>query len=273
MDEDFSVDANSESDAGGDVDPGGGGNEDAGGVGDSAELLDSDSSTESLMGEDQGLETDDSSSPPTETDPYKERLDAYEQRIASLEAELRKGAEQRLAPRKIIPDALRKPTETWTEKDLQEYTDYRIQQGLESAHAVQEWRGKLNARELGEGNDFDSVVEKHLYSNPEIQSDPTSLAFAKNLNPLSQYVLALVHEVSAAAKGDPVRAIKAIRNGLKARTEGARDVQKAVTAATRKVAMGLVKGGKPTSTGTGKQSVWDMDDNAFRRFADGRKGA
>jgi len=239
-----------------DLDPGGGSADEAG---DSAELLDEGGSTESLADQ-------------TPADPYKERFDALERRYADLETSMKRSAEQRNPPRSVVPDALNKPPEQWTAKDLQEYNQYTIDERLRVVTQEQEWRGKLSAASLGDGNDYDSVVGK-LYLNTDIASDPTSLNFIRNLNPVSRYMLSLVHEVHAAAGGDPVKTIKAIRNAIGARMDGARDIQKAVTSQARKTAMGVIRGGQSAGPGAHPtKNAWDLTEPEFRARVAARKG-
>lgn len=209
-------------------------------------------------------------------DPYKARFDELERRYGEserryqqLEAAFQNAVQQRYQPRSMVPQALSKDPSTWSPQDLLEYNNYTMDQRFQAITQEQQARGMLNAQSLGEGYDFDSVVNHYLYQNDAIQSDPTSMNFIRNLAPLERYILGAVHEMAARSRGNPVRAIQAMRNALGARQDGARDIQKAVSSRARNTNMQVFRGGRSVDSG-GPRDVWAMSDEQFKQLADRR---
>lgn len=236
------------------------------------EPIESDGGAPEDTGEDTPLEESDAPSPPpaAAVDRYQQLQDKYDREIADLKAALRSSAEAQRPQRSIVPRALSIPQDQWTTRDLQEFNQYTIQQEIKRVTAEQEWRGRLSAVSLGDGHDFDTVVEP-LYEMPSIANDPTSLHFVRNLDPLNRYMLALVHEISAKAGGDPVRTIKAVRHAINARLDGARDVTRAVNSQARQTNLNVIHGGRAQHV-TRSKNPWDMSEEEFRREVNTRKG-
>jgi hypothetical protein len=199
--------------------------------------------------------------PPAPPDPYQERFDRYERRIAELEASQRQLVDAGQRPQPRIPAALQKDPNTWSAQDLREYNQYTIQQEITRVTAEQQWRGQLSAATLGEGNDYDTVINKYLM--PQVERSPQDYAIVQQLDPQARYMLALCHEVYAACGGNLVAAIKAIRGGAGARVAAARDIQKAVNSSAKQTALGVIRGGKQQSAG-GARDPWDLSEEEFR---------
>ncbi len=211
-----------------------------------------------------GADLSQSPASPQEPDPYQARFDAYEQRIKQLESTLRQQVPA-TAPR---PAWASKPQEQWNLQDWQEYNGYVIEQKLQSVTAESEWAGRLSTEALGQGNDYRSVVGN--YTEIVRTHDPSALQFLSQLDPPARYMLALAHEMFRANGNDLVKTVKAIRNGLSARMEGARDVQRSVQQATTRGAMQVMQGGKgrpAARKAMNAQDIWDMSEEEFKQLA------
>jgi uncharacterized protein (DUF849 family) len=87
------------------------------------------------------------------------------------------------------------------------------------------------------------------------------------LGPEDRYMLGLLHEVHAKSNGNLVQTIRAIRNAIGARTEGAKDVTKAIQNATKGAALKVVQGAGGRQTAQQPrtaQDVWNMSEDDFR---------
>jgi hypothetical protein len=163
------------------------------------------------------------------------------------------------------PEFFSKPRQQWTEKDLIEYSDWRIEQGLQRASDDQRARGLYSEHTLGKGNDYDSVVNTYLA--PLTRQNPEIAPFLQMLGPEDRYMLGLLHEVHAKSNGNLVQTIRAIRNAIGARTEGAKDVTKAIQNATKGAALKVVQGAGGRQTAQQPrtaQDVWNMSEDDFR---------
>lgn len=206
--------------------------------------------------------------PQPQAEPWKERYEALERRQAQLEANLRRQAEDRFPPGGALtpPKALSKHPSQWTPDELWEVNQFMVRQELSRATAENDWRGRLNAKEMGEGKDYDSLVDKYLYNNPSVATDQQTTNFIRQLPAPDRYMLALMHEIHEASGGDIIKAAQTIRNALAARTDAVKEIQKSVDSAARKTALKVFRGGQPQGS-TGKQNWWDMSDIEFTRLA------
>ena len=192
--------------------------------------------------------------------------DEKEQEIYDLRQQLQRTTERTMQRRTPEPEFFKKPQEQWTVQEWHEFGQYETQRKIEQAQEDSEWRGRFSAEAMGGPQySYGAMVDKYLFKNPDISGDPTSMAFVKQLNPQSRYMLALAHEMAQGFGGDLVKAAKAIRQGLRARTEAGKDIQKAVSSQSRKVALGLVKG-KKTAVAQRPKDVWAMSDAQFAKL-------
>jgi hypothetical protein len=205
---------------------------------------------------------------------YQARFDALEQRHRELEATLQRFLnEQQAGPQETAPPFMTRPASTWTPQDLADIGRHAAKTEIERFAQEQEWRAQLNATALGAGNDYGSVVRKYVYENPGLRHDPLQMNFIRqHLDPLGQYMLGLVHEMHAKCGRDPIATIKAIRNGLQARLDGARDVAKAVNKRGREVQLGLMSGGRTPHGHPPDEDAWAGSDAEWWQRQQSRRG-
>jgi hypothetical protein len=213
-------------------------------------------------------------SPSSPTDPYRAQFDRYEREIGELKTTLNRfvsGQQGGLQPG--IPAAFSKPRDQWTVDDLFQANQYMMHQQLSHLSAEHAVRGQLSAQILGQGNDYDSVQQR--YVEPLVQRNPEIAPFVHQLPPEDRYMLGLLHEIHQRSGGDLVKTIKAVRNALGARQEGARDVTNKLNSAARTTAMSVFQGGGGRQTGRRpltSQDVWNMSDADFRKLSNKASG-
>jgi len=196
------------------------------------------------------------------------RLEASERRGHELETSLQRFVSGQQGPQNAgMPAAFQKPQEQWNVRDLWEATQWMQQQQMSQVTAEHATRGRLSPEVLGQGNDYDTVLQKYIA--PLLQRNPEVVPFVQALPAEDRYMLGLLHEVHARSGGDLIKTIKTIRNALGARQEGARDAQNKVNQAARGAAMRVFQGGGARQTGRRSlqtaEDVWNLSDEEFRR--------
>lgn len=228
---------------------------------------DDDLSSSVPLGEDGGPSSPSASSPSSEYQDIVARLEASERRGQELETSLRQLASSQHGPRSMVPAAFQKPQDQWTVRDLWEATQYMQQQQMQQVTAEHATRGRLNAEVMGQGNDYDSLMQKHIA--PLAQRNPEISPFLQQLPPEDRYMLGVMHEIYARSGRDLVKTVKTIFNALGARQQGARDVTKAVNNAAKGAALKVFQGGGARQTGRRAlqtaEDVWNLSDEEFRR--------
>lgn len=207
-------------------------------------------------------------------DPYAERFDRLERENGELRSSLQRfiGGQQS-GQQGGPPAAFQKPREQWNVNDLFEANQYMMQHQLSQLSAEHATRGRLSAEILGQGNDYDAVVNK--YVAPLAQRNPEIAPFLQQLPPEDRYMLGLLHEIHQRAGGDLVKTIRAVRNALGARQEGARDVTRGINTAARQTALKVFQGGGGRQTGRralNSDDIWNMSDEEFRRLSNRSAG-
>lgn len=204
---------------------------------------------------------------PTAADPYGERFERIERENAELRSSVQRMAAGQQGTGDGLPQALAKPQDQWTVKDWTEYNSWMVQHHLNQATAEHATRGQLNAQTLGKGNDYDSIMTK--YVRPLAQRNPEIQPFLAQLPAEDRYMIGLLHMIHERSGGDLVKTIQSVVNALGARQEGARDVVRSLTSASRKAARNVFQGGGGRQAGRrplNAQDVWDLSDDDFRRL-------
>lgn len=223
-------------------------------------------------------------------DPRDARIQSLEQQLAQFGAELTPWLAHLQQQRRTADDqppfrleeldtnGNLKPT------DLARYLQWEMRQELgrmrAETHGVaratlseQEARGQFTAAELGQGNDYDSLVNR--YVAPLVQQNPAVeqlLRAATPDNPAAgRMILATIIAAIDQSGGDLVKGVKSVLQGLGAYKQGARDTGRAISRAAQ-VANAHVLPGGAGAAGTQAtkkletyDDVWKLSDKAFDR--------
>jgi hypothetical protein len=212
--------------------------------------------------------------PAAPADPYTERFARIERDNAELRATLQRLAGQGAAAGTGgRPAALTKPRQQWTPEDWYEYSDWRMEHLAGRASEENEWRGKLSAAVVGEGNDYDAMTQRYL--TPHLQANPEIAPLVQMLPAADRYMLSLMRHVYERSGGNLVAAVQAILNGVGARQAGARDVVRSITGGQRRTARGVFQGGGGAQggrRGLTEDEVRNMPMDEFRKLVNRSTG-
>jgi len=185
--------------------------------------------------------------------------------------------QQQQQPAKTLEQIQADPNST--PKDLVDYINWQNDQRQMQIQAATElaarratsenlWRGRLSDRELGKGNDFDSIrmryVDPSIHQNPHVR---TAIHMASPEDPaLGEFVFGVVQKIVEEAKGDPVNTFRRLLGDKNAFSQGANDMRKKITQAARTGADRVLSGNRPTSEHSrkiGAGEIWDLSDAEF----------
>lgn len=224
-------------------------------------------------------------------DPRDARIATLERQNAETMAQLqpmlaRLQAQQRLeAQRPPIdldrlddPAAGIKPSDflkliNWQQEQRAAQVLAQAQAGANAVHSEQLARGLYSAAELGEGNDYDSMVSRYVAplasQNPAIDQ---LISMAAPGDPATgRMIFATIIAAIDRAEGNVPKALKAVINGLGAWKQGARETVQAQARAA-KVNDARVFSGRQSGGATERRSlrtaedVWNMSDADFDRW-------
>jgi len=237
------------------------------------------SSPASGEGDDAGsaAESSPSSSIPREV---LDRLERAERRANDLEAKL-SGA-LRDPAKAAVSDQPPKPRDKLqTVDDMIEYMRwerardeqaFQAQVALDAARVASEQRarGELSVTNMGDGNDYDSMVSRHVADLEAANPDLRRMFDASKDPAVARYTFAFIREMSERFGGNPAKTFNEIRNSMKARAKGEEDIVKKIDEAAKKGAAQLRgKVTRPSKTPTKKldvDTINSMSDDEYRAW-------
>jgi hypothetical protein len=216
--------------------------------------------------------------PPSLPREVSDRLTAAERRANELEAKLYQ-AIQHIPVRAAADDRPPKPKDQLqTAADVAEYTEWllrhregqiRAQAALDAQAAASEQRarGVLSPAALGEGQDYDAVIARHV---EPLERENTELRrlFGQMKDPaLARYTFGFIRELSEQFGGDPVKTFNEIRKAMQARTQGAEDMVKKIDKAAKSGADKIrARVGRPGKTPGGKIGPNEITNMSSKQY-------
>jgi len=151
----------------------------------------------------------------------------------------------------------------------------RLQAGSEAAarraSSENQARGDFSAATLGAGRDYDTLRGKYL--EPAYRTNPQLRDAIAMLSPeapaiAEMYTAAFLH-IAEQHGGNHAKALKAIFDGISARTDTEQDITTKTNEAARRGAEKIARGQHgpgPQRQKVGPQEIWNMDDATFSQL-------
>jgi hypothetical protein len=163
----------------------------------------------------------------------------------------------------------------WEAQQTSQNTLSRAEYTARATLSEQNARGQFNAATMGEGNDYDSMVNR--YVSPLVAQNPGVEALIAQVFPTNpaagrMVVAALVHAVDRAGD-DLVKGLKGVIDGVGAYAQGARETRKAISRGAKAAAANVMAGARSGAGAAARRQkletaddVWGLTPRAFDKM-------